>query len=51
MKRKHSDFYYRLKILNDKINVFTAIFYNRVPAYQIRFYDRKRKDLEKKLKK
>ena len=33
MKQKHSDFYYRLKVLNDKINVFTSIFYNRVPKF------------------
>ncbi len=33
MKKKHSDFYYRLKILNDKIHIFTSIFYNKVPKH------------------
>jgi hypothetical protein len=34
MKKKHSDFYYKLRLLNDKIHIFTSIFYNRVPNYQ-----------------
>ena len=33
MKQKHSDFYNRLRLLNDKIHIFTSIFYNRVPKY------------------
>jgi hypothetical protein len=50
LKKKHSDFYYRLRLLNDKIHVFTTIFYNRVPVYQKKFYEKKKKDLEQKLK-
>ena len=33
-KKKHSDFYYKLRLLNDKIHIFTSIFYSRVPNYQ-----------------
>ena len=33
MKKKHSDFYYRLRLLNDKIHIFTDIFYSKVPQY------------------
>lgn len=33
LKKKHSDFYYRLRLLNDKIHIFTNIFYNKVPLY------------------
>jgi hypothetical protein len=28
-RKKHSDFYYKLSQVNDKIQVFTNIFYNR----------------------
>jgi len=51
MKKKHSDFYYRLRLLNDKIHVFTSIFYDRVPAYQKKWFEKKRKELEEKLEK
>jgi len=33
MKKKHSDFYYRLRLLNDKIHIYTSIFYSKVPNY------------------
>jgi hypothetical protein len=49
LKKKHTDFYYRLRLLNDKIHVFTKIFYNRVPLYQKKWYEKKRADLENKL--
>ena len=29
MKKKHSDFYYRLRLLNDKIHIYTSIFYSK----------------------
>lgn len=51
MKKKHSDFYYRLKKLNDKIHVFTNIFYNKVPKYQKVWYKQQQKMLELKLEK
>ena len=38
LKKKHSDFYYRLRLLNDKIHIFTSIFYNKVPSYQRNWY-------------
>ena len=40
-KAKHSEFYYKLRGLNEKINLYTKLFYNRVPAYQ-RAYMQKR---------
>ena len=51
MKKKHSDFYYRLRVLTDKIHVFTSIFYNKMPTYQVKWIEKKKKDLEEKLKK
>lgn len=33
-KAKHSDFYYRLKNLNEKISIYKKIFYGKVPQYQ-----------------
>ena len=32
-KSKHSDFYYILKELTDKIDIYTSVFYNRRPKY------------------
>mmetsp|Transcript_22929 Transcript_22929/g.35324 ORF Transcript_22929/g.35324 Transcript_22929/m.35324 type:complete len:83 (+) Transcript_22929:633-881(+) len=49
MKKRHSDFYYRLRLLNDKIHIFTSIFYNKVPNYQKNWYEKKKKMLEDKL--
>jgi len=51
MKKKHSDFYYRLSILNDKIHIFTQLFYSKVPHYQLKWYHRQKEKLESKLKK
>ena len=31
LKRKNSEFYYKLKLLNDKIHIFTSIFYSKMP--------------------
>jgi|APSaa5957512535_1039671.scaffolds.fasta_scaffold32902_3 hypothetical protein len=33
LKKKHSDFYYRLRVLNEKIHVFTDVFYDKMPNY------------------
>lgn len=41
MKSQHSEFYYRLQTLNDKILVFRSIFYNRMPSYQRAFLEKK----------
>lgn len=46
MKAKHSEFYYRLQTLNDKIFVFRNIYYNKIPNYQRTFLERKKKELE-----
>ena len=32
-KSKHSDFYYRLRNLNEKIKIYTDNFYDKVPFY------------------
>lgn len=50
-KAAHSDFYYRLQTLNDKIYVFRNVFYTKVPSYQKAFYEKKRQALEEKLNK
>ena len=36
-KQKHSEFYYKLKHLNDRINIYTKVMYDKVPAYQQAF--------------
>jgi len=33
MKSKHSEFWYKLEILNDKIFIFRSMFYSRMPAF------------------
>jgi len=50
MKKRHTDFYYRLRLLNDKIHIFTSIFYNKVPSYQMNWYHKKKQLLEDKLR-
>ena len=47
MKDKHSDFYYKLKNLNQKINTYKDVFYNREPRYQKKFNE-KQKEIEQK---
>ena len=32
-RAKHSDFYFKLRGLTDKINLYTEMFYDKVPAY------------------
>lgn len=47
-KQEHSDFYYKLLNLNDKVLVFKNVFYSNMPAHQRQFYERKRREyLEK----
>lgn len=46
MKSKHSEFYYRLQTLNDKIFIFRNIYYDKMPSFQRVFLERKKKELE-----
>jgi hypothetical protein len=46
MRSKHSEFFYKLQTLNDKIYVFRRIFYNRMPIYDKIFLEKKKKELE-----
>lgn len=48
---KHSDFYGRLRSLNDKIGVYKTIFYTKAPAYERMFYEKKRQKLETMMRK
>ena len=50
-KQRHSDFYYRLETLNDKIYIFRSIYYTNMPSFQRAFMEKKRKALEEKLQK
>lgn len=50
LKSKHSDFWYRLQTMNDKLFVFRSVFYGAVPQYQRVFLEKKQKALEDKLK-
>lgn len=45
-KSKHSDFYNRLRSLNDKIGVYKKVFYTKTPNYEKVFMERKRRRLE-----
>ena len=45
MKAKHSEFYYRLKGLNEKISTYREIFYSKIPTYQ-QAYMRKQLELK-----
>ena len=45
-KSKHSDFYNRLRSLNDKIGVYKKVFYTKTPKYEKVFMERKRQRLE-----
>jgi hypothetical protein len=42
LKSKHSEFYYRLETLNDKIFIYRSVFYSKMPAYQKQFLEKKR---------
>jgi hypothetical protein len=33
MKSKHSEFFYKLQTLNDKIYIYRSVFYSNVPIY------------------
>jgi hypothetical protein len=48
LKSKHSDFYYKLSDLTNKIILYKRLFYNKVPDYQVQFMEKKIKDLEQK---
>ena len=50
MKSKHSEFWYRLQTLNDKIFIYRSVFYSKMPAFQKVFLEKKQKALEEKLK-
>jgi cbb3-type cytochrome oxidase cytochrome c subunit len=49
IKSKHSEFWYRLETLNDKIFVFRSIFYSQMPSFQKQFYKKKEIEMHKKL--
>lgn len=51
MKSQHSQFWYKLQTLNDKIFVFRQMFYDKQPIYHKNFLLKKQKALEEKLKK
>jgi hypothetical protein len=40
-KSKHSEFWYKLQTLNDKIFVYRSVYYSKMPAYQKAFIEKK----------
>lgn len=40
-KKKHSDFWYRLCDVTNKVYIFTSMFYNKEQAHVKQFYDKK----------
>ena len=45
-KSKHSDFYYKMASLNDKISVYKKIFYTSAPKFEVQYNLKKRERLE-----
>jgi hypothetical protein len=45
MKSKHSEFFYKLQTLNDKIYVFRKIFYSKMPRHDKVFLQKKQEAL------
>lgn len=45
-KSKHSDFYYKMSSLNDKISVYKKIFYSSAPKFEVQYNLKKRERLE-----
>lgn len=39
-KQVHSAFYYKLLELNEKISLFTDVFYSKMPSHQMAYYNR-----------
>lgn len=50
MKKKHSKFYYSLENLIDKIVVYKQLFHSKMPENERKFLERKKAEMEKKLK-
>ena len=50
-KSKYSEFYHKLNTLNEKIFVFRTVFYGRLPSFQRKFIEKKKKMLEQQLQK
>ena len=51
MKSKHSEFYYKLKRLNEKISTYKEIFYDKVPKFQETYMQRQLEMKQEKQKK
>ena len=49
-RRKHSEFYDKLKSLNKKIKVFQQIFYTQSPAHERRYQAKQQKVLEEQMR-
>lgn len=47
-KSKHSEFYNKLKDLNEKIGTYRRLFCDRVPAYQIAYIQKQTEKQQKK---
>lgn len=44
LKAKHSEFHYKMKDLLLKINVYKNLFDSRVPYYQLKYLEKKKKE-------
>ena len=51
MKAKHSDFWYKLQTLNDKIVVFRSMYYEKMTLNEKHFLIRKQKAVEREKEK
>lgn len=50
-RSKHSDFYYKLQHLNEKISLYKKLFYGKVPSYQKTYMMKKVNEKQVKQKK
>ena len=49
-KKKHSDFYYKLSQVNDKIDAFTKLFYNKMPQFEEAWRIKQEEEYDKRVK-
>ena len=49
LKSKHSEFWYKLENLNDKLMIFKMLFYSKMPHHQKVFYEKKKAEMDERM--
>ena len=50
LKSHHTEFWYKLQNLNDKLHVYKGLFMTKMPAHQQAYYEKKQKEMEERLR-